>query len=129
MAIKLSHHKHTSARTKSRLRRQVRGRKKIAGTAERPRLSVYRSLAHMYAQVIDDGTGRTLASASTLSPELKGALGELDKKGAAKKVGELVAKKCLEKQISAVVFDRNGLPYHGRVAAVADGAREAGLQF
>jgi len=113
----------------SRYYRKARVRKKIAGTTERPRLSVYRSLAHMYAQVIDDTTGRTLAQASTLSPELKGSVAELDKKGAAKKVGELVAKKCLEKQITKVVFDRNGLDYHGRVAAVADGAREAGLQF
>jgi large subunit ribosomal protein L18 len=113
----------------SRYYRKARVRKKISGTTERPRLSVYRSLAHMYAQVIDDTTGRTLAHASTLSPELKSALTDLDKKGAAKKVGELVAKKCLEKQITKVVFDRNGLDYHGRVAAVADGAREAGLQF
>ena len=118
-----------SERKDAQNRRKARIRKNLAGTAERPRLSVYRSLAHMYAQVIDDSTGSTLAAASTLSPELKGSLGDLDKKGAAKKVGELVAKKCLEKQISLVVFDRNGLPYHGRVAAVADGAREAGLQF
>jgi large subunit ribosomal protein L18 len=118
-----------SKNLESRQNRKARIRKKVSGTTERPRLSVYRSLSHMYAQVIDDSTGNTLASASTLSPELKGALEELDKKGAAKKVGELVAKKCLEKQIAQVVFDRNGLPYHGRVAAVADGAREAGLQF
>ena len=118
-----------SERKDAQLRRKERIRKRIAGNTERPRLSVYRSLAHIYAQVIDDSTGSTLASASTLSPELKGALGELDKKGAAKKVGELVARKCLEKKIAKVVFDRNGLPYHGRVAAVADGAREAGLQF
>lgn len=113
----------------SRFYRKARIRKKVSGSVERPRLSVYRSLVHMYAQVIDDSTGTTLAHASTLSPELKDALGELDKKGAAKKVGELVAKKCLEKQITQVVFDRNGLDYHGRVAAVADGAREAGLKF
>jgi large subunit ribosomal protein L18 len=109
--------------------RKARIRKKVSGSGERPRLSVYRSLSHMYAQVIDDATGCTLAHASTLSQELKGTLGELDKKAAAKKVGELVAKKCLEKQITKVVFDRNGLVYHGRVAAVAEGAREAGLQF
>jgi large subunit ribosomal protein L18 len=118
-----------STKIDARQNRKERIRKKIGGDTERPRLSIYRSLKHMYAQVIDDETGRTLAAASTLSPELDGALGELDKKGAAKKVGELVAKKCLEKQINQVVFDRNGLPYHGRVAAVADGAREAGLQF
>lgn len=113
----------------ARLNRKERIRKKVEGTTERPRLSIYRSLAHMYAQVIDDSSGCTLAHASTLSPELKGKLDELDKKGAAKKVGELVAQKCLERKISQVVFDRNGLSYHGRVAAVADGAREAGLQF
>ena len=113
----------------SRANRKARIRKKISGDTSRPRLSVYRSLAHMYAQVVDDSTGTTLAHASTLSPELKGSLEGLDKKGAAKKVGELVARKCLEKQVSQVVFDRNGLDYHGRVAAVADGAREAGLQF
>lgn len=117
------------SKVESRANRKARIRKKVNGTVERPRLSVYRSLSHMYAQVIDDTTGRTLAHASTLSPELKGTLEELDKKDAAKKVGELVAKKCLEKEITQVVFDRNGLPYHGRIAAVADGAREAGLQF
>ncbi len=109
--------------------RKARVRKKISGTPQRPRLSVYRSLVHMYAQVIDDATGKTLAHASTLSPEIKDGLAELDKTKAAKKVGELVAKKCLEKQIDQVVFDRNGLDYHGRVAAVAEGAREAGLKF
>jgi large subunit ribosomal protein L18 len=111
------------------LNRKLRVRKKVNGTTARPRLSVYRSLSHLYAQVIDDSAGTTLAHASTLSPELKGTLEELDKKGAAKKVGELIAKKCIEKDIKAVVFDRNGLPYHGRIAAVADGAREGGLQF
>jgi large subunit ribosomal protein L18 len=109
--------------------RKLRIRKKIQGTTARPRLSVFRSLQHIYAQVIDDSSGTTLAHASSLSPDLKDAIAELDKKGTAKKVGELVAKKCLEKEIKAVVFDRNGLPYHGRVAAVADGAREGGLQF
>jgi large subunit ribosomal protein L18 len=113
----------------SRFYRKARIRKKVSGTSERPRLTVYRSLAHMYAQVIDDSTGKTLAHASTLSPGLRSAIAELDKTGAAKKVGELVAKLCLEKQISKVVFDRNGLDYHGRIAAVASGAREAGLQF
>lgn len=118
-----------SKKNDARISRKFRIRKKLTGTTERPRLSVYRSLAHIYAQVIDDSTGSTLAHASTLSPELKGQLDELDKKGAAKKVGELVAKKCLEKQISKVVFDRNGLPFHGRVAAVAEAARATGLQF
>lgn len=117
------------AKNVSKQNRKERIRKKISGTTERPRLSVYRSLNHIYAQVIDDSTGSTLAHASTLSPELKGATADLDKKGAAKKVGELVAKKCQEKKIAQVVFDRNGMPYHGRIAAVAEGAREAGLQF
>lgn len=118
-----------TTRLEGRLQRKARIRKKIQGTADRPRLSVYRSLNHIYAQVVDDTNGRTLASASTLSPELRESIGELDKKGAAKKVGELVARKCLEHKVEQVVFDRNGLIYHGRVAAVADGAREAGLRF
>jgi large subunit ribosomal protein L18 len=116
--------------------RKLRIRKKISGTTERPRLSVYRSLKHIYAQVINDADGQTLAHASTLHAELEADLaaiksGEKTEKKtlAARKVGELIAKKCLEKQIKLVVFDRNGLPYHGRVAAVADGAREGGLQF
>lgn len=118
-----------SVKNKARLNRKARIRKKVTGTGERPRLTVYRSLNHVYAQIIDDTTGRTLAQASTLSPELKGQLDELDKKGAARKVGELLARRCQDQQVSKVVFDRNGLPYHGRIAAVADGAREAGLQF
>jgi large subunit ribosomal protein L18 len=113
----------------AKVRRKERIRKKLAGTPQRPRLSVYRSLSHLYAQVIDDAAGKTLAHASTLSPELKGSLEDVDKKGAAKKVGELIAKKCLEKEIKAVVFDRNGHPFHGRIAAVAEGARAAGLEF
>lgn len=113
----------------ARLLRKARIRKKLSGTPDRPRLSVFRSLKHIYAQVIDDEAGVTLAHVSTLSPELKDAVVDLDKKGAAKKVGEALAKKCLEKNVKAVVFDRNGLMYHGRIAAVADGAREAGLEF
>lgn len=117
--------------TKSQARqgRKARVRKKITGTAARPRLTVYRSLNHVYAQVIDDSTGRTLAQASTLSKELASEIENLDKKSAAKKVGELLGQRCKDTQVSKVVFDRNGLPYHGRIAAVADGAREAGLQF
>lgn len=118
-----------SAKNEARQNRRARIRKKVSGTGDRPRLTVYRSLNHIYAQVIDDVSGRTLAQASTLSPELKGQLDELDKKGAARKVGELLARRCQDHQVSKVVFDRNGLPYHGRIAAVADGAREAGLQF
>jgi large subunit ribosomal protein L18 len=110
-----------------RFRRKAHIRKRVEGSEERPRLSVYRSLNHIYAQVIDDVTGKTLASASTLSPELKDGKGK--KKEQAKEVGKLVAKKCQEAKIEAVVFDRNGFVYHGRIAAVAEGAREGGLKF
>jgi large subunit ribosomal protein L18 len=110
-----------------RERRKRRIRQKVFGQSERPRLSVYRSLNHIYAQVIDDATGKTLAAASTLSPELKDGKGK--KRDLAKEVGKLVAKKCQAAQIAAVVFDRNGFNYHGRIAAVADGAREGGLKF
>ncbi len=116
------------ANTQSRLNRKARIRKKVAGTTERPRLTIYKSLKHLHAQVIDDSTGKTLAAASTLSKELKGKL-EGDKKNAAKAVGTLLAAKAKDAKIEKVVFDRNGFPYHGRVAAVADGAREGGLQF
>ena len=111
----------------ARQRRHERVRKTVAGTPARPRLAVYRSLTHIYAQVIDDVSGKTLAAASTLSPELKDGKGK--KKELAKEVGKLVAKKCQEAQIAAVVFDRNGFMYHGRIAAVAEGAREGGLKF
>src|SRR3954452_21910437 len=110
-----------------RVRRKAHIRKKVEGSQERPRLSVYRSLNHIYAQVIDDVTGKTLAAASTLSPELKDGKGK--KKERAKEVGKLLAKKCQDAKVSAVVFDRNGFNYHGRIAAVADGAREGGLKF
>jgi large subunit ribosomal protein L18 len=110
-----------------RTRRKHHIRKKVEGSTERPRLSVYRSLNHIYAQVIDDVSGKTLASASTLSAELKDGKGK--KKDQAKEVGKLVAKKCQEAKIEAVVFDRNGFMYHGRIAAVAEGAREGGLKF
>ncbi len=117
----------TSKRT-PRERRKLGIRKKISGTTERPRMSVFRSNKHIYVQVIDDSTGRTIAAASTLSPELEGKL-EGDKKEAAKLVGELAAKKCLAAKVEAVVFDRNGFIYTGRIAALADGARSGGLQF
>jgi large subunit ribosomal protein L18 len=117
----------TSKRT-PRERRKLGIRKKISGTTERPRMSVFRSNKHIYVQVIDDTTGRTIAAASTLSPELEGKL-EGDKKEAAKLVGELAAKKCLAAKVEAVVFDRNGFIYSGRIAALADGARSGGLQF
>jgi large subunit ribosomal protein L18 len=113
----------------SRERRRFRIRKRVNGDADRPRLSVFRSARHIYAQVIDDASGRTVAFASTLSPDLKTTLEEDAKSDAAKKVGALIAKICLERNIERVVFDRNGYLYHGRVKALADAAREAGLQF
>ena len=112
----------------SRLKRKERIRRKLSGTAERPRLTVYKSLKHIYAQVVDDSTGRTVAFASSLSKELKGK-DEGDKKADAKRVGALIAQRCKAAKVDQVVFDRNGFPYHGRVAAVADAAREAGLKF
>lgn len=110
-----------------RLRKHKRVRKFVSGTAERPRLCVFRSLSNIYAQVIDDVTGKTLASASTLDGELKSNYG--GNVEAAKAVGKLVAQRALEAGIESVVFDRGGYIYHGRVAAVADAAREAGLKF
>src|SRR5687767_755940 len=112
-----------------RERRKLRIRQKISGTTERPRLSVFRSGRHLYAQVVIDSEGRTLAAASTLSRDLKGTLENDSKTDAAKKVGALIAKICLEKKIEKVVFDRNGYLYHGRIKALADAAREAGLKF
>ncbi len=113
----------------ARLHRKERIRKKISGTGERPRLSVYKSLKHIYAQIVDDTTGKTLAFASSLSKELKGQPLEGDKKADAKRVGKLIAEKARAANIEKVVFDRNGFPYHGRIAAVAEAAREAGLKF
>ena len=127
MAISLSNNKHTAARTKSRLRRQIRGRKKIAGTAERPRLVVTRSTKHITVQVVDDLVGKTLASASTMEADLRGFTG--DKTSKAKKVGELVAERAKSAGVDGVVFDRAGNKYHGRIAALADGARAGGLTF
>ncbi len=112
-----------------RQRRKQRIRKKVSGTAERPRLSVFRSARHVYAQVVDDGKGVTLAAASTLTKEVKPGATDGDKKDAAKLVGAAIAKACASKGIETVVFDRNGYNYHGRVAALADAAREAGLKF
>ena len=112
-----------------RERRRLRIRRKISGSDDRPRLSVFRSSKHIYAQVIDDVSGRTLAAASTLSRDLKGTFETDTKTDAAKKVGALIAKICLEKQIGKVVFDRSGYLYHGRIKALADAAREAGLEF
>lgn len=112
-----------------RERRKFRIRNKISGSDVRPRLTVFRSASHIYAQVVNDFDGKTLAAASTLSPDLKGSLDDSDKTQAAKKVGALIAKICAERNINAVVFDRNGYIYHGRVKALAEAAREAGLNF
>jgi large subunit ribosomal protein L18 len=127
MAISLKQGKHTTGRTASRLRRQVRGRKRIAGSAERPRLVVTRSARHITAQVVDDAVGRTLAAASTMEADLRTLEG--DKSAKAKRVGELVAERAKAAGVEGVVFDRAGNKYHGRVAALADGAREGGLTF
>ncbi len=116
-------------RNEIRVIRHARVRKKISGTPDMPRLSVYRSLNHIYAQVIDDTKGITLVSASTADPNLKGQLEEVDKKGASKLVGKLVAERALQAGIKQVVFDRGGYVYTGRVAELAAGAREAGLDF
>lgn len=113
-------------RKKARVRRHLRVRKKVSGTTERPRLAVYRSEKNIYAQIIDDINGITLVSASSLEKEFNGAGSN---KEAAKVVGETVAKRAIEKGIKEVVFDRGGYVYHGRIQNLAEGAREAGLQF
>jgi large subunit ribosomal protein L18 len=112
-----------------RERRRLRIRRKINGTLARPRMSVFRSAKHIYAQVVDDVAGNTVAHASTLSRDVRGELGESNKLDAAKKVGRTIAKLLLAKGIDKVVFDRSGYLYHGRVRALADAAREAGLKF
>ena len=117
----------TTGRAGARLRRQVRGRKKLHGSAERPRLVVTRSSKHIVAQVVNDDEGRTLASASTMEADLRALEG--DKTAKARKVGEILADRAKQAGIDAVVFDRAGNKYAGRVAALADGAREAGLEF
>ncbi len=127
MAIALKQKKSVAGRTASRLRRQVRGRKKVSGTSERPRLVVTRSSRHIVAQVVDDVEGRTLASASSMEADLRGLSD--DKTAKAKRVGELVADRAKSAGVGTVVFDRAGNRYHGRVAALADGAREGGLSF
>ena len=116
-------------RNEIRVIRHERVRKKISGTPEMPRLSVYRSNKHIQAQIIDDTKGATLVAASTLDPQLKGQLEEVDKKGAAKLVGKLLGERAVQAGIKTVVFDRGGYVYTGRVAEVAAGAREAGLDF
>ena len=121
--------KRTNPTELARRRRKKRFQKKVRGTPERPRLCVYRSNKHIYAQIVDDQETRTLAAVSTLSKELAGLADKRATKEAAQKVGELIAKKAQERNIQKVVFDRNGFLYHGRIQAVADAAREAGLEF
>jgi large subunit ribosomal protein L18 len=116
-------------RPEARRRRHARVRRSVVGSPERPRLNVFRSLRHIYAQVIDDSTGRTLASASTLDKELRDQIAELEVHEQAKAVGKAVAERARAQGIEKVVFDRGGYPYHGRVKALADGSREAGLVF
>jgi len=116
-------------RRQARLKRQVRVRRKVRGTGERPRLCVFRSAKHIYAQIIEDTTGTTLVSASTLCKEVSEGLKGTGNVDAAKAVGVAVAKKALAKDIKEVVFDRNGFLYHGRIKGLADAAREAGLTF
>jgi large subunit ribosomal protein L18 len=117
--------KRGKSKAAARVRRQVRGRKRISGTTERPRLVVSRSSRHLFVQVVDDTQGRTLVSASTMETDLRSFDG--DKTAKAKKVGELVAERAKARGVVSVVFDRGGNKYHGRVAAIADGAREGGL--
>ncbi len=122
--MKLKFSKSTSSRVVNRLKKKVRIRKTLAGSEQKPRLCVYRSGKHMYAQLVNDDQGKTLFSISSLSFDSK-----LSGKDQAKEVGKAIAKLALDKKITSVVFDRNGFIYHGRVQALADGAREAGLQF
>jgi large subunit ribosomal protein L18 len=113
----------------SRLRRKKRIRKKISGTAARPRLCVFKSLKNMYAQIVDDATGKVITGVSTLTGDVKGGIKYGGNVAGAKKVGETIAKKALGLGIKEIIFDRNGFKYHGRVKALAEGAREGGLIF
>lgn len=121
--------KETIKKQLGRERRKTRIRARISGTAERPRLNVFRSLSNIYAQVIDDAQGHTLVSASTVDKEVAVAVDGKSKREAAKIVGQMVAQRALAAGITQVVFDRGGYRYHGRIAALADGAREGGLEF
>ena len=116
-------------RNKARQKKHGRIRNKIVGTAERPRLSVFRSLTNIFVQIIDDSTGKTIASASSIDKELKAGVANGSNMEAAKKIGEAIAKRAIDKGITEVVFDRSGYVYTGRVKALADAAREAGLKF
>jgi large subunit ribosomal protein L18 len=119
----------TNPRSAARIKRQARIRKKIKGTPQRPRLSVFRSAKHVYAQVIDDTAGATLVTASSVEKDFKAQDKFENKRAAAAYVGKIVAQRALDKGIKQVVFDRNGFLYHGRIKAISDGAREAGLKF
>ena len=116
-------------RVKSRLRRKKHIHKVVTGTSERPRLVIYRSMRQIYAQLVDDVSRTTITGISSLTPELRESVAKLKPCDAGKAIGEAIARKALEKNIKQVVFDRNGFPYHGRVKAVAEGARKGGLQF
>ena len=118
-----------TAKTQAHLKRKKRVRKKLWGTVERPRLSIFRSARHIYAQIINDDQGLTLVAASSVSQETKGQVIEGAKKGIAKKVGEILAERALAKGIREICFDRGGYKYHGRVRSLAEGAREKGLDF
>jgi large subunit ribosomal protein L18 len=122
--VRLKFRRVTSPKVIARRKNKVRIRKNLSGSAERPRLSVFKSGRHIYAQIVDDSAGKTLVAASSLDTKTKGKKSEV-----AKAIGEAIAKKALEKKIKAVVFDRSGYVYHGRVKAVAEGAREGGLSF
>ncbi|MCM1468745.1 MAG: 50S ribosomal protein L18 [Alistipes sp.] len=117
------------SRQKVRVKKHNRLRNRLSGTAERPRLAVFRSNNHMYAQIIDDTVGNTLVSASTLEKSIKSELEKTNNVDAAAYVGTVIAKRAIEKGIKTVVFDRGGFIYHGKIAALADAAREAGLEF
>ncbi len=118
-----------STKSDARLKRKKSIRKRVAGDVERPRMSVFRSSKHIYVQVINDDTQGTLIAASDLEPALAETMKGLKKKDRAKQIGKVIAQRCLSKGVSQVVFDRNGYIYHGRVSALADGAREGGLKF
>lgn len=117
------------SREQKRTRRHLHVRRHVAGTPQRPRVSVYRSLSQIYAQIIDDTTGKTLVAVSTIDKELREKIGKLKKSEQAKEVGKALAQRAQKAGIQQVVFDRGGYRYHGRVKALADAAREAGLQF
>ena len=123
------HIKYKTPKLRKRLKRKVSIRLRISGTAERPRLSVFRSARYVYAQAVDDSTGRVLACASELEEKLKGAVAGKPKKERARAIGKAIGEKLKALKVESVVFDRNGFIYHGRVKEVADGARDAGLKF